>query len=66
MKNFTLQLLMHDVFDKGQKGDPYNLLWPMQWQALIGQREDLFGQNAGSSFFENVSPHFSGNIEIFT
>ena len=52
-------------FDMGQKGDPPNLLWPMQWQALIGQREDLFGQNTGSSLVETVSPNKSENIEFF-
>ena len=51
-------------FDIGIKGGPPNLLWPVQWQALSGQREDLFGQNSGSSLVENVSPHISGNIEF--
>ena len=51
-------------FNIGQNGDPLNFLWPMQWRALIGQREDLFGQNTCSSLVENVSPHISGNISF--
>ena len=51
-------------FNIGQNGDPLNFLWPMQWRALIGQREDFFGQNTCSSLVKNVSPHISGNISF--
>ena len=41
---------------------PLIFLRPIQWRALIGQIEDFFGQDTGSSLVENFSPHISRNI----